>query len=175
MAPCRDLYGEGLVIPPIVLERDGRFVRDALRMVLANVRTPDERRADLLAQCAANRRGAARVAALAGRYGVPRLARAAQAILDRPAGDAGASRAAAVRTFRTRTCSTTTGWGRATSIRVASRIARRRATIDARRGAAGDGSLNANPRSALGGALLLQCLRSRLAAAGERMARPLSS
>src|SRR5262245_21260355 len=47
MAPARDLYGEGLVIPPVLLERRGRLERDVLRMVLANVRTPEERLADL--------------------------------------------------------------------------------------------------------------------------------
>jgi N-methylhydantoinase B len=81
MAPARDLFGEGLVIPPVLLERRGRFERDVLRMVLANVRTPEERLADLRAQSAANRRGVARLHALAQRYDRARLLRAASAIL----------------------------------------------------------------------------------------------
>jgi N-methylhydantoinase B len=165
------------VIPPIVLERDGRFVRDALRMVLANVRTPDERRADLLAQCAANRRGAVRVAALAGRYGVPRLARAAQAILDH--GER-VMRALLARlpsgTFRDEDVLDDDGMGtRDVPIRVAIRIARRRATIDFTGTAPQvDGSLNANPAITLSAVLYcFQCLAAGSLPPNEGMARPL--
>jgi len=178
MAPCRDLWGEGLVIPPIVIERAGAFVRDALRLVLANVRTPDERRADLAAQCAANRRGAARVAALAARYGGRRLAHAARAILDHgervmqallarlPAG-----------TWRNADVLDDDGMGAYdVPIRVAITIARRRAVVDFTGTAPQvDGSLNANPAITLSAVLYcFQCLAAGTLPPNEGMARPLS-
>lgn len=55
-----ELYQEGLVVPPVCIERAGVMQHDVLRLVLANVRTPDERDGDLRAQraaCAAGTRG----------------------------------------------------------------------------------------------------------------------
>src|SRR5262249_59599881 len=48
---------EGVRIPPVFLVRGGRFQRDVWRLVLANVRTPAEREADLEAQRGANALG----------------------------------------------------------------------------------------------------------------------
>jgi N-methylhydantoinase B len=57
MATARDLFGEGLVIPPVRLAgRDG-LSGDVAALILANSRTPDERTGDLMAQIAAHRRG----------------------------------------------------------------------------------------------------------------------
>lgn len=64
MGPSRDVHGEGLRLPPVFLARDGRIQPDIERLVLANVRQPDERRGDLLAQWSANRVGAQRLAVL---------------------------------------------------------------------------------------------------------------
>jgi len=69
MPLATEIYQEGLVIPPVRLVRGGRVERDLLRMVLANVRTPEEREGDLEAQIAACRLGQRRVAELAQRYG----------------------------------------------------------------------------------------------------------
>ena len=55
MPVAREIYQEGLLLPPVKLARRGRIVRDILDLVLANVRTPDEREGDLNAQIAANR------------------------------------------------------------------------------------------------------------------------
>jgi N-methylhydantoinase B len=66
----RTIYQEGIVIPPIRLVRRGALVDDVLALVLANVRTPEIRRADLLAQAAANDVGAGRLAALVERHGL---------------------------------------------------------------------------------------------------------
>ncbi len=66
----RTIFQEGLVIPPIRLVRDGVVVDDVLEFVLANVRTPAIRRADLLAQVAANSVGAERLRALVDRHGL---------------------------------------------------------------------------------------------------------
>src|SRR5229473_486743 len=60
----REIYQEGLVIPAVKLYRRGELQEDVLRMILANVRTPIERRGDLNAQLAALRVGEQRLAEL---------------------------------------------------------------------------------------------------------------
>jgi N-methylhydantoinase B len=64
------IYQEGIVIPPLRLVRRGVLAEELLELVLANVRTPEIRRADLLAQAAANDVGAERLRALAARHGL---------------------------------------------------------------------------------------------------------
>jgi N-methylhydantoinase B len=70
MPLAREIYEEGLRIPPVRLfERDVR--NDALwQTILANVRTPAERSGDLDAQLAALNTGARRLREIAGRRGV---------------------------------------------------------------------------------------------------------
>lgn len=75
MPLAEEIYQEGLRLPPILLVRRGQIDGDLLRLILANVRTPDERQGDLLAQWAAMRRGAERLQEAAGKYGLPRLDR----------------------------------------------------------------------------------------------------
>ena len=65
----RELFQEGLVIPPLRLVRDGEYVEDVLALILANVRTPDVRRGDLRAQIAANRLAEVRLRELVERRG----------------------------------------------------------------------------------------------------------
>ncbi|HLM76809.1 MAG TPA: hydantoinase B/oxoprolinase family protein [Rubrobacteraceae bacterium] len=50
----REIYQEGIIIPPVRLVRNGEYVEDVLDLLLANVRTPASRRGDLRAQIAAN-------------------------------------------------------------------------------------------------------------------------
>jgi N-methylhydantoinase B len=69
MPVAREIYQEGLIIPPVKLVRGGEMDLDILDLILANVRTPQERRGDLQAQIAANRRGAERFVDLVTRYG----------------------------------------------------------------------------------------------------------
>jgi N-methylhydantoinase B len=64
-----DLYGEGLVIPPLLIKRRGRLNREALKLILRNVRTPDERLGDLRAQMAAHMTGTRRLLDIVRRYG----------------------------------------------------------------------------------------------------------
>ena len=66
----REVFQEGLVIPPVRLVAGGEVVNDTLDLILANVRTPDVRRGDLRAQLAANRLGERRVGELAERRGL---------------------------------------------------------------------------------------------------------
>jgi N-methylhydantoinase B len=75
-ADSRTLAEEGVVISPRPLDRA------AIDELVARMRQPDERRADLRAQLAANRIGALRLAALAERLGVARLRHATDAVLD---------------------------------------------------------------------------------------------
>lgn len=65
----RSIYQEGIIIPPVRLMRGGEYVDDVLALLLANVRTPEIRLADLQAQLAANRVGAHRFGELIDRYG----------------------------------------------------------------------------------------------------------
>lgn len=75
-AGARELYQEGIIIPP------SRLTPELEHLLLANVRTPAMRRGDLAAQRAAVERGAEGVRALARRYGGPALRDAARELLD---------------------------------------------------------------------------------------------
>jgi N-methylhydantoinase B len=68
-AGSRDVYAEGLVIPPVRLVERGRYVSDVLDLVLANTRTPRVRRGDFRAQIAANQLAQRRLADLIRRRG----------------------------------------------------------------------------------------------------------
>jgi N-methylhydantoinase B len=65
----REVYQEGLIIPPVRLVRGGEYVDDVLDLVLANVRTPAIRRGDLRAQIAGNRIAEERIGELIERRG----------------------------------------------------------------------------------------------------------
>ena len=47
MGLCREIYQEGVRIPPVKLMRRGAMDADVLAMLLNNVRTPEEREGDL--------------------------------------------------------------------------------------------------------------------------------
>jgi N-methylhydantoinase B len=81
MPLAREVYEEGFRIPPVFLARRGRTDRAVLDLLLANVRTPDERRADLAAQLGAQATGARRLRDLAGRGGAAALEQAAAALI----------------------------------------------------------------------------------------------
>jgi N-methylhydantoinase B len=66
-ALSRELYQEGLIIPPM------RLTDEVLRLMAANMRRPDERLADLRAQTACHLIGAERLRELAERHGRARL------------------------------------------------------------------------------------------------------
>jgi len=76
-----ETFQEGLIIPPLRLYARGELREDVLRLILANVRTPTERRGDLNAQLAALRIGERRLSELAGRHGARLLAQGFAAIL----------------------------------------------------------------------------------------------
>ena len=68
-----EIYGEGLRMPPLRLISRGALNVDLEKLILANVRTPDERKGDLGAQLAATLRATERLKALAERYGADEL------------------------------------------------------------------------------------------------------
>jgi N-methylhydantoinase B len=79
---ARELVQEGLVVPPVRLARAGVLDEELLALVLANVRTPAERRGDLQAQRAACAAGAAGWSALLLREGAARTETVVDALLD---------------------------------------------------------------------------------------------
>ena len=82
MGLCREIYQEGLRIPPVKLMRAGKVQSDVLALLLNNVRTPEEREGDLGAQLAACYIGAERLCEISKRYGVSRTKRGAQELLN---------------------------------------------------------------------------------------------
>ena len=82
MPLASEIFQEGLIIPPLKIHRRGKLNREFLDLLLANVRTPEERRGDLMAQMAANHKGAARLEELVEQNGLRRVQRYARLIQD---------------------------------------------------------------------------------------------
>jgi len=82
MGLCREIYQEGLRIPPVRIMRAGAMERDVLQLLLNNVRTPEEREGDLGAQIAACHTGAERLREVCARYGLTKAKRAARELLE---------------------------------------------------------------------------------------------
>ena len=82
MGLCREIYQEGLRIPPVKLMQGGEMNRDVLGLLLNNVRTPEEREGDLGAQLAACHTGIDRLREICTRYGVERAKSAAAELQD---------------------------------------------------------------------------------------------
>jgi N-methylhydantoinase B len=81
MPVAREIYQEGLIIPPLKLFAGGQLNQPVLDIILANVRTPQERQGDLWAQVAANQRGAARLQEMVAHYGLVEITEAMQQVL----------------------------------------------------------------------------------------------
>jgi N-methylhydantoinase B len=81
MGPCREIYQEGLRIPPVKIMRGGKLVADVLALLLNNVRTPEEREGDLGAQIAACQTGSQRLREICARYGIARVKQSAADLL----------------------------------------------------------------------------------------------
>ncbi len=76
MPLAREIYQEGLRIPPVLLMRGGERVHEVWTLLLANVRTPEEREGDLAAQLAALHTGGERLRELAVRRGTEEVIQA---------------------------------------------------------------------------------------------------
>ncbi|MEK6711933.1 MAG: hydantoinase B/oxoprolinase family protein [Nitrospinota bacterium] len=79
----REVFAEGLRIPPLLLEREGRRDQTLLALIERNVRLPRDFYGDLEAQLTACRLGEKRLRALTGRYGADVLAITMENLLDR--------------------------------------------------------------------------------------------
>jgi N-methylhydantoinase B len=77
----REIYQEGLIIPPTVFQVGGQLDQRLLGLVLANVRAPKEVAGDLRAQLAANQAGERKIVELADRYGTGDLLAYSAALL----------------------------------------------------------------------------------------------
>jgi N-methylhydantoinase B len=81
-ADSSTLEEEGVVISPVRLMKEGSLDEELLADLTGRMRNPDQRRADLRAQLAAGRTGAARVNELIDRHGLDTVREAMREILD---------------------------------------------------------------------------------------------
>lgn len=78
----KELYEEGLIIPPVKLFEKRRLNQPVIDLITRNSRTPDQRRGDFSAQIAAIRTGENRVLTLVARYGLEVAQEHMDALLD---------------------------------------------------------------------------------------------
>jgi N-methylhydantoinase B len=77
----REVYQEGVIIPPVRLVERGRIVDDVFRLVLAQIRSKHETAGDVRAKIAANASGARRIGEVVARFGAPIVRRAIDELL----------------------------------------------------------------------------------------------
>jgi N-methylhydantoinase B len=82
MGPAREIFQEGLRIPPVRIVRRGQLDREMLDLILLNVRTPAEREGDLAAQIGSCRVGEQRIHELLANWGEERLRAVCGELLD---------------------------------------------------------------------------------------------
>ncbi len=82
MGPAREIFQEGVRIPPVRIFRRGELNADVMALLLANVRTPAEREGDLAAQIAACRIGERRLTEIVDKYGASEVAAYGRHLLD---------------------------------------------------------------------------------------------
>ena len=78
----REIFQEGLILPPIPLVRGGELDPDIARLIAANIRSPRESMGDFRAQVAANQLAARRLGELVERIGHPELVAAMAELLE---------------------------------------------------------------------------------------------
>ena len=81
MPMSRELYQEGVIIPPLKIVKAGVVNQEVLELFYRNVRTPDERRGDMQAQLATARVGERRLQEIVARYGSHAVQAHADALL----------------------------------------------------------------------------------------------
>ncbi|MFL6352876.1 MAG: hydantoinase B/oxoprolinase family protein [Bryobacteraceae bacterium] len=82
MGLCREIWQEGVRIPPLKLVHGGVLDQSLLSLILNNVRTPREREGDLTAQIGACRIGVQRLAEMVAKYGLERIQANVSALLN---------------------------------------------------------------------------------------------
>ena len=70
MSLTKEIFQDGLVIPPIKIVSKGIIQEDLLSILLSNVRTPEEREGDVLAQISANLVGQRSIEMIIDKYGL---------------------------------------------------------------------------------------------------------
>jgi len=78
----REVFQEGVIIPPVKLVEGGRLVEDVFRLILAQIRSKHETAGDLRAQIAANATGVRRLQALVVRHGSDTIVTTMGSLLD---------------------------------------------------------------------------------------------
>ncbi len=78
---ARELFAEGLVLPPMRLMRSGELLEETVALVRANSRTPHARSGDLKAQIAGSITGERRLLGLIETYGIDFFERAIEKVL----------------------------------------------------------------------------------------------
>ncbi|MGB9103511.1 MAG: hydantoinase B/oxoprolinase family protein [Terriglobales bacterium] len=82
MGLCREIYQEGIRIPPVKIAHQGKIDRNVMALLLCNVRTPAEREGDLTSQIGACRVGAQRLEEMTSKYGLARVHSNMRELLD---------------------------------------------------------------------------------------------
>ncbi len=78
----REVFQEGVIIPPVKVVEGGKIVDDVFALILAQIRSKHETAGDFRAQIAANATGARRLEALVGRHGHATIVAAMAELLD---------------------------------------------------------------------------------------------
>jgi N-methylhydantoinase B len=82
MGPAKEIFQEGIRIPPVRIVRGGEVCSEIVDLILLNVRTPNERKADLDSQIGSCRVGELRVLQLIEKYGQQKLHALAEELLN---------------------------------------------------------------------------------------------
>ncbi len=82
MGPGREIFQEGIRIPPIRIVRGGKIDQEVLSLILHNVRTPVEREGDLVAQIGACKVGERRLLEVLQKYGLEVISALTEELLD---------------------------------------------------------------------------------------------
>jgi N-methylhydantoinase B len=78
---AKDMFAEGLRVPPVRLVRDGEINDDVLSLILANIRSPEQQRGDIRAQLGAVRLAAQRLTEVCAKYGRETIRAASKQLL----------------------------------------------------------------------------------------------
>ncbi|MEI7760236.1 MAG: hydantoinase B/oxoprolinase family protein [Thermoleophilia bacterium] len=78
----REVFQEGVIIPPVKVVEGGQIVDDVFALILAQIRSKHETAGDFRAQIAANATGARRLQALVGRHGHETIVTTMRDLLD---------------------------------------------------------------------------------------------
>jgi N-methylhydantoinase B len=82
MGPAREIYQEGIRIPPVRIMRGGVIDSEVLSLILHNVRTPREREGDLAAQIGACQVGERRLHEVIQKYGAENVTALTENLLE---------------------------------------------------------------------------------------------